>query len=146
MTMLRFEPFRGFESVMKKIGDIAADLEKGVVVEKGSSFNPRVDMYEDDKNIYLFAEIPGMAKEDVQIKLSEERILSLKGSKTRKGDDEGKAYIRSERRFGEFTRNFVLPDNIETDKIKAAYNNGMLEIIIAKKEPEPPKEIEISIE
>jgi len=146
MTMLRFEPFRGFESVMKKISDIAADLEKGAIVEKSNSFNPRVDMYEDDKNIYLFVEIPGMSKDDVQIKLSDERILSLKGVKQRKSGDEGKAYIRSERSFGEFSRNFVLSENIENEKIKAAYKNGLLEITIAKKEPEPPKEIEIAIE
>lgn len=145
MTMLRFDPFRGFESVIKKINEVAADLEKGVVIEKGH-FSPRVDIYEDDKNLYLFAEIAGMSKEEVSIKINDERVLTLSGKKVRKDEDDQRAYIRNERSYGEFNRSFVLPENLDLENVKANYREGVLEISIAKKEPEPPKEISISID
>lgn len=145
MTMLRFDPFRGFESVIKKINEVSADLEKGVIIEKGS-FAPRVDIYEDDANLFLFAEIAGMSKEEVAIKINDERVLTLSGKKVRISDDEQKTYLRNECSFGEFNRSFILPENIDMEKVKASYRDGVLEVCIAKKEPEAPKEVSISID
>lgn len=144
MTTLRFDPFRGFETVIKKFNEIASDLEKGVVVEKGS-FAPRVDIYEDEANLYIYAEVAGIKKENISIKINDERMLVLSGSKEREAIEDGRNYVRTERRFGEFSRSFVLPDNVDLEKIKANYNNGVLEITISKKAPEPPKEVVISI-
>ncbi len=56
-----------------------------------------------------------------------------------------KNYIRNERVFGEFSRSFVLPENIDFEKIAAKFENGVLELAIPKKEPEKPKEINIDI-
>lgn len=145
MTMLRFDPFRGFETVIKKINEVASDLERGVVIEKGS-FAPRVDIYEDEANLYLNAELAGLKKEDVTIKLNEDRVLVLSGKKIRSEEDEKRIFVRNERSFGEFTRSFVLPENLALDSIKANYRDGVLEISIAKKQPEPPKEVTISID
>lgn len=145
MTMLRFDPFRGFETMMKKMSEVAADLERGVVIEKGS-FAPRVDIYEDDANMYLNAELAGLKREDISIKLNEGNVLVLSGKKDRGEEDEKRTIVRNERSFGEFSRSVVLPDNLDLDSIKASYRDGVLEIKISKKLPDPPKEINISID
>lgn len=144
MTLVRFEPFRGFERLSKRFGDLANEIEKGVSFEMGG-FNPRVDITEDDKNLFVYVEIPGMSKNDVKVVVNEERTLTLKGEKKREIVGEEICCLRSERTFGQFERSFMLPDNVDVEKIQAKYNNGVLELVIPKMEPQKPKEIKVEI-
>jgi HSP20 family protein len=101
---------------------------------------PRVDVVDDEKSIKLIAELPGVKKEDVKI-LLEDGYLTVSGEK--KNDFEGKEeinIIRNERLFGKFERKFELPEDINPDEIKAKFENGLLNISIAKLAPEKPKE------
>ncbi|MCX8054453.1 MAG: Hsp20/alpha crystallin family protein [Ignavibacteria bacterium] len=144
MTTLRFDPFRGFEQMLRKINEVAGEIERGVTVETGG-YNPRIDIFEDNSSVYIVAEIAGIPKEKVNVKLTEDRILMISGTKERCEGEKDKTYLRSERNFGEFSRSFVLPENLDLSAVKANYRDGVLEITIAKKQPEPPKEIEIAI-
>lgn len=144
MTTLRFDPFRGFEQMLRKINEVAGEIERGVTVETGG-YNPRIDIFEDNSSVYIVAEIAGIPKEKVNVKLTEDRILMISGTKERSEGEKEKTYLRSERNFGEFSRSFVLPENLDLSAVKANYRDGVLEITIAKKQPEPPKEIEIAI-
>jgi HSP20 family protein len=101
---------------------------------------PRVDVVDDEKSIKLIAELPGVKKEDVKI-LLEDGYLTVSGEK--KNNFEGKEeinIIRNERLFGKFERKFELPEDINPDEIKAKFENGLLNISIAKLAPEKPKE------
>lgn len=146
MAVLRFDPVRSFESLAKKMGDIVNEFDKGVSVEFGS-FAPRVDILEDEKKLYLYAELPGINKDDVKVTINDENILLIKGEKRRVYNEKenGKNQIRSERNFGEFSRSFMLTDNINIESIQAQFENGVLSIILDKKEPEKPKEHNIPI-
>ena len=93
MTMLKFEPFRGFDSLSRRMNDFVGEIEKGVRFEIGD-FSPRVDISEDDKNIYLHAELPGIAKEDVKVSVTEERVLTLKGEKKSVVTEQNKNFVR----------------------------------------------------
>jgi HSP20 family protein len=144
MTMLKFEPFRGFESLTRRMNEFVGDIEKGVRFEIGD-FTPRVDISEDDKNIYLHAELPGIAKEDVKVSVNEERILTLKGEKNRKETVENKNFVRIERNYGSFTRSFVLPENVNFEAVEAKFENGVLEVTLPKIAPVKPKEVSVEI-
>lgn len=144
MGLVRFDPVRSFESLAKRMSDFANEIERGFSFEYGG-FQPRVDIFEDEKGYYLEAELPGLVKEDVKLTVNEDNVLILKGSKKREVKEEGKSFIRVERNYGEFTRSFVLPDNIKKDSIKAKFENGILNVSLEKTEPEKPKEVEISI-
>jgi len=144
MTTLRIDPFRGFENMLRKMNEVAGEIERGFTVETGG-FNPRIDIYEDDANVYITAELAGVPKDKVSIKLNEDRMLVISGKKERSEGEKEKIYLRNERSFGEFSRTFVLPENLELQSVKANYRDGVLEISIPKKQPEPPKEIEIAI-
>lgn len=146
MSIIRFEPFRGFESLVRRMNEFLEDFEKGFTVG-ASEFTPRTDISEDEKNIYVSVEVPGISKEDIKVTLNDENVLVIKGEKKRetKTEDKERSYIRVERSFGSFQRSFMLPDNVKKDNIAAKFENGVLTITLEKVEPEPPKQIEISI-
>jgi len=144
MTLVRFEPFRGFERLSKKFGDFANDFEKGISFEMGG-FSPRIDITEDDKNLFVHAEIAGMGKSDVKVSVNEDRMLILKGEKKKAEKKDDVNFLRNERVFGEFERSFMLPDNVDVEKIQAKYDSGILELVIPKMEPPKPKEINVEI-
>lgn len=145
MTLLRFDPYRSFESMFKRMNQFINEFEKGINIETGS-FTPRVDIFEDNDNLYLIAEVPGIPKGDVKVSISEDNILTLKGEKKVQSDGENLTPIRNERIFGSFERSFVLPENVDINSVVASYNDGLLNVTIKKKEPEKPKEIEINIQ
>ncbi len=104
-----------------------------------TAYVPRVDISEDTNNIYVHAELPGMTKDDVKVTVSE-GVLTLRGEKKHEEKKEEKNYFRIERRYGEFARQFTLPDNVSEADVAANFTNGVLEITLPKKEPEKPKE------
>ncbi len=152
MSYIKFDPFRGMEQVANRMSQVFSDLEKGVSVEYGS-FSPRIDIAEDEKNLFLYVELPGIKKEDVKITINDDRLLYIKGEKKRDFDlakdgevnKESRTYIRAERAYGEFNRSFALPENINSDNVNANFNNGVLTVTLTKIEPVKPKEIEIQI-
>jgi len=144
MALVRFDPFRGFESLTKKMNDFVGDFDKGFNVEFGS-FAPRIDIAEDEKNIYFHAELAGIRKEDVKVSITDNNILMIKGEKKREEKVEDKSFIRVERNYGSFSRSFELPDNVKSDSISAKYDNGVLNITLEKVEPQKPKEVEVEI-
>jgi HSP20 family protein len=109
-----------------------------------SAYVPRVDLSEDTNNIYVHAELPGLSKDDVKVTVAD-GILTIRGEKKHEEKKEDKNYFRIERRYGEFARQFTLPDNIKEEEVHANFNNGVLEIAIPKGEPSKPKEREIPI-
>jgi HSP20 family protein len=145
MGIIRFDPYRGFEHVAKRMQQAMSDLEKGFSIEQGA-FNPKVDIQETNKDIKVYVELPGLSKEDVKISFNEEGILSIKGKKEKESQEKNINHIKQERSYGEFSRTFLLPENIDQSSVKAKFNNGLLEVNIMKKEPEQPKEYNINIE
>ncbi len=149
MALIKYDPMRGFEGLAKRMNTFM-DSFNDPLFSGSSGFNPVVDISEDEKNIYIHAELPGMKKEDVKISLNDDKVLTIKGSKKREekteDEKEGRSYMRIERGFGEFQRSFVLPENIKEESIKANYKDGVLDLTIEKTEPVKPKEIEISVD
>jgi HSP20 family protein len=109
-----------------------------------ANYIPRVDISEDTNNIYVHAELPGLEKENVKVTVSD-GVLTLSGEKKQEEKKEDKNYFRIERRYGSFSRQFTLPENVKEDGVAANFNNGVLEITIPKTEPVKPKEREVPI-
>jgi HSP20 family protein len=146
MAIVRFDPFRGFETLARRMSEMFEEFERGITVTP-SDFSPRVDISEDEKNLYVTVEIPGVNKEDVKVTINDDNILVIKGEKKRefKTEDKERNFIRVERSYGSFQRSFMLPDNVKKDNVSAKFENGVLTITLEKVEPEPPKQIEIPI-
>jgi len=82
MAIIRFDPYRTWENISKKMNDFTSQFEQGFNVEYGS-FSPRVDIKEDEQNIIIEAELPGIKKEEVKITLNDENVLTIRGEKRR---------------------------------------------------------------
>ncbi|NMB08970.1 MAG: Hsp20/alpha crystallin family protein [Tissierellia bacterium] len=110
-----------------------------------SSYHPlRVDVKEKDKEYLLEVEIPGVDKEDIYLEIKDD-ILNISVERKEEINEEKENYIRRERRYGSFRRSFYV-DNVDQEKIKAKFKNGVLKIKLPKKESTSPKENRIPIE
>jgi HSP20 family protein len=106
--------------------------------------SPDIDLYEDENEIVVKAELPGLTKDDIQISLND-NMLNIKGEKKKEEEDKGKDYYRSERVYGAFVRSVALPAEINPDKVRATFKNGVLEIRLPKSEQAKKKEIKVNV-
>jgi len=109
-----------------------------------SDWEPTVDVEEDEKSIRVKAEMPGIDEKDLDVRI-ENNVLTLTGEKKEERKEEKKNYIFSERKFGSFSRSISLPESVKTDKIKAVFKKGVLNIEIPKDETTEPKKIAIEV-
>ncbi len=106
---------------------------------------PKVDLMENKNSVNIVVELPGVSKEDVKIVL-EDGVLTIRGEKKNIVDEKDNVKIlTNERTFGKFDRKFELPEDINSDEVKANFDNGLLNITIAKSIPETPAEKVIEI-
>jgi HSP20 family protein len=112
----------------------------------GGDLYPKVDVHEDEKAVYVKAELPGLDEKDLNITLKE-NILTIAGEKKEEKTEgeKDKNYWYCERVFGSFTRTFALPEGVKGDDVKATYKNGVLEIELPKSEAVQPKKINIKV-
>jgi len=146
MTLIKFEPVRDLELLNTNIRRFFDDFPS-TSKEFSSVYQPKIDIYEDDKKIHFEAEVPGMDKKDLNISVHE-NVLTITGEKKKSaegGEEKGKNFFRNERVYGSFTRSFTLPDGINAEKIDAKFTDGILKIEIEKAIPKKPEERIISI-
>jgi HSP20 family protein len=106
---------------------------------------PSMDVYEEKDDIVVKAELPGMDKSDIEVNISDSH-LTLKGEKKKEEKVEEENYYRCERSYGSFLRTLDLPAAVQADKIKATFNNGILEVRLPKSEEAKAKEIKVKVE
>lgn len=108
-----------------------------------SDWTPAVDVKEEEAQFLIRADLPGIDPEDIELHI-EKGMLSIRGERENETRDEHDGFKRVERMCGSFYRRFSLPDNVDTDNIKADSRHGVLEIIIPKKDVEQPRKITVN--
>lgn len=106
------------------------------------SWKPVVDIYENEDAIVIKAELPGIDKKDIKVDLKD-RVLTLEGERSRENEVKKEDYYRKERAFGRFQRSFTLSAEIDPEKIKAEFKDGVLKVEIPKPEEKKPKKIAV---
>ena len=110
-----------------------------------SNFAPPVDVYEDEHNITLKIEVPGIDEEDINVSI-ENNTLTVRGERRFDKDEKEENFHRVERMYGTFTRSFTLPNTLDPDQVSAHYEKGVLKIRLAKKTEAKPKLIKVNVE
>ena len=152
MTVTRFVPFRsGLNDVavlQNRLNSIFHDFARP---EEGSSetlsagnFVPAVDVYEDAQKVMLKLEVPGIRREDLDIRV-EGRTLTVKGERKFETEEKEENFHRIERRYGSFVRSFTLPATVDTENVQAVTTDGVLSISLAKKPESQPKQIQVQV-
>ncbi len=111
---------------------------------EASGWAPAMDVIEQEDQILLRAELPGLAEEDVEITL-EDGKLTLKGEKKLEHDTSDGHYRRIESRYGSFLRVFTLPTGVDQEQIDAQFRNGVMVISLPKAEQAKPKKISVTV-
>ena len=103
---------------------------------------PSTDVVENDKEIQITAELPGLEEKDVQINLADS-VLTIKGEKKAEKEEKDKNYRLVERSYGSFSRSIELPAGVDAGTIKASISKGVLTVVIPKPAPAQAKKIEV---
>lgn len=108
--------------------------------DMGLAFAPRFDVREDTDCFFIKADMPGLKQADVEISLTNQR-LCVSGHREDERTEHSKSYSMRERTFGSFSRDFMLPESIDADRIEARMQDGVLEIKVPKRAESKPKKI-----
>jgi HSP20 family protein len=128
-----------------------ADLFSGRITrlwdenDESEMTEPAIDLYDEGNEIVVKAEMPGMTKDDIQISFSD-NVLTIRGEKKKEEEERGKDYYRAERVYGAFMRSVVLPAEVNPEKARAVFKNGVLEIRLPKTESAKKKEIKVNVQ
>ena len=150
MALVRFRhaaPSRDFRDITDLQGDMNRVFDSffGRPSEGGGServWAPAVDMYETADEFVVAAELPGLNQKDIHLSITGD-MLTIRGERQWNPVAEGRGYQQVERWFGQFQRTLPLPIPVQTEKVKAAYRDGVLTVTLPKTEEVKPKEIKI---
>ena len=139
------DPFREFANLQGRINRVFADSyshpDEGLMAS--GTWSPSVDVYQNgDHEVVLKAELPDMAREDIEITV-DNGTLTLKCEKKISGDVKEESYHRIERHYGTFSRSFSLPPTVDTAKVAADYRNGVLTVRLPMREEAKPRQVKV---
>jgi HSP20 family protein len=148
MTVLtRFEPFREFATLQDRMNRLFRESFNEDSRDESlmtSSFAPAVDVYEDEHNVTLKIEVPGIDEKDIDVRI-ENNTLTVHGERKIEKEEKEENYRRVERQYGSFTRTFNLPTSVDGEKVSAVYDKGVLKIALPKKAEAKPKQIKVNV-
>ena len=143
MTLLKYSPFADVDD-MPGFRQMQDTLSRFLSEPSSRPWTPAVDILETENELVLKMDVPEVELKDVDIRL-ENQTLTVKGERKFENRQDSKAYHRIERSYGTFARSFTLPDTLDTDKVRADYKNGVLNITLPKKEVAKPRTIKVEI-
>lgn len=130
-------------STPARFSDWIDDFFDQALNQTSGRFTPELNVYETADAFELTMELPGMKKDDINISI-ENNMLNISGERKATREEDGRTYHRVESRFGTFSRNLPLPNNIDSEAIEAGYDNGVLTVNIPKTEHSTDKQIEVN--
>lgn len=142
MFATRYQP-RGLWSELNRLRDEMDRAFAGNRLRQVSpSVYPALNLWSDDNNLYVEAELPGFELSDLEIMVTGDNQLSIKGER-KPPQQEGGTWHRQERGFGTFSRMIELPDRVDADGVSAEFMHGVLTITMPKREEAKPRRIEV---
>src|SRR5256885_15352309 len=151
MTLFtRSDPVREFSNLQDRLNRMNRLIRESFSPEgpeealTTTNFAPPVDIYEDEHNITLKLEVPGIDEQDIDVRI-EGNTLSVHGERKIEKEEKEENFRRVERQYGSFTRSFTLPSSVDPGQVNAHYDKGVLKITLAKKAEAKPKQIKVQV-
>jgi HSP20 family protein len=140
MTILRYEPWSLVNRLHRQL-DEAFTADAGDA--DGTWWIPQVDVHEEPERFAVLVDVPGVEPKDIEI-TAEKGVLTIRGERHSRTEENSGAYRRLERRSGKFLRRFTLPDSANLDSISAKHTQGVLEVTIPKQAKLQPRRIDVA--
>jgi HSP20 family protein len=144
-TLTRWEPFDGASSLQEQVNRLFNDVFARKSEESNlTAWAPSVDIYETEHELVVKADLPEVDPLDLDIRV-ENNLLTIRGERKFEKRVNQENYLRVERAYGSFARSFTLANTVNSEAIKADYQNGVLTLSIPKREEAKPKQIKVTV-
>jgi HSP20 family protein len=140
----RWEPFQGTnlqEQVSRFLESSFGSTDKNSSL---ATWAPAVDIHETEGELVVKADLPGIAEEDIDVRI-EKNMLTIRGERKFEKSVNDDNYLRVERAYGSFSRSFSLPNTVNTEAVQAEYRNGVLTVTMPKREESKPKQVKVNV-
>ncbi len=145
-TFTQFQPFRGASTLQDQINRLFSEtFDRSPDEANLTPWAPAVDIFETEHELVVKADLPDIKSEELDIRV-ENNILTIRGERKFEKKVDESNYLRVERAYGSFSRSFSLANTVNTEAIKADYQNGVLTLSIPKREEAKPKQIKVHVE
>jgi len=146
MELVPWRPFRGTSTLRQEIDDLWNRFLGETPFSRTftEEWLPSADISETKDKLLIKAELPGLDPKDINVSVSGD-LLTIKGEKKKEEEEKDEHYHFMERYYGSFQRSFRLPVNVQSDKVEAIFDKGVLNITLLKKEEAEKKEIEVKV-
>jgi HSP20 family protein len=148
MTLVKWEPFRDLMQMQDRMTRLFDETLSRIWKEEGMArgvWSPPVDIAERRDELVLKVDLPEVNQNEIDIKV-EESVLIIRGERKFIKEVADESYIQIERPYGTFQRSFNLTRMIDQQKIRASYKDGVLRIVLPKREEIQPKQISVETE
>jgi HSP20 family protein len=150
-ALTRWNPFREMEDIQRRMTSLFdwSPFRRSALTTEDETITvpewaPLVDIAEDEKEYLIKVELPEVQKDDVKVTV-ESGTLTISGERKAEKEEKGRKFHRVERYYGRFERSFTIPDDAESDNVKAEFKDGVLRVHLAKSEKARPKQIEVKV-
>ena len=148
-AITRWDPFKELDELQSRLSTLfgRAPIRRDGAKEEAmtvAEWAPLVDITEDDKEYLIKAELPEVKKEEVKVAVDED-VLTITGERKFKKEEKANKYHRVERAYGNLTRSFTLPEDVDPGQVSAEFKEGLLSVHLPKSEKAKPKAIEIKV-
>jgi HSP20 family protein len=139
-----FADVQGLQREMNRLFTTLSRRSDRTATPPEVSWTPSTDIYETTDEMIAVVEVPGVDRSEIEISVVED-TLTVRGRRHQKEQVQDEHYLRGERHFGPFVRTLALPSVVDTDRIKATYKDGLLEIRLPKRDEAKPRPIPIEV-
>lgn len=145
MQLTRWNPLVEFDDITQRLNRLFG--EKALLktpADAFADFMPPVDIQETDNEFIVKADLPEVKKEEVKVHL-ENGVLAIEGERHQEKEEKGKRFHKVERDYGKFVRRFAMPTEIDPEKVRAEFKDGVLNVVLPKAASAKPKMIDVKI-
>lgn len=151
MSIVRFDPFREMDRLQSEMnrlfegfnGNVPAETRGAFATAPNRPWSPSVDIAENDSEIALRVELPGLKQEDIDIELSGD-TLTIRGERKFENEERRESFVRVERSYGRFQRSFTLGVPVDSARVTAIYRDGILDVHLPKSEEMKPRKVQVT--
>ena len=144
MQLTRFNPLVEIEEIQNRLNRMFLDRTGKTQEAAFADFMPAVDIEETDGEFIVKADLPDVKKEEIKIQF-QDGVLAIEGERRQEKEEKGKRFHKIEREYGRFVRRFSMPTDVDGDKVRAEFKEGVLRVFLPKAATALPKQIDVKI-
>jgi HSP20 family protein len=144
MQLTRWNPFVELDEIQQRLNRLFVDKAAKTAGDAFADFTPLVDIQETENEFIVRADLPDVKKEDVKVHL-QDGVLAIEGERRQDKEEKGTRFHKIEREYGKFVRRFAMPTDIDPDKVRAEFKEGVLNVFLPKTPTAKPKMIDVKV-